>query len=144
MKKDAFLLFPRRYNFFLDFLQLTILFIENKIKISFFIKIIAEIFRILQKKRHSRFLNFINMFFNLLLCKTSPFFFYFKNNKNILGIKLSIRGKLKGKPRSSIYTRVFGSVPTQTLSCNIEYAKTHAFTIYGVFGIHLWIHRIIL
>lgn len=141
-KREASILFPRRFNFFLDFLQISVLFIENKINITFFIKIIAEIFRILQKKRHSRFLIFINSYFSFLLCNTKNLALSFKNFKSISGIKLSINGKLKGKPRSSHYTKVFGSVPIQTLKCNIEYARTHAFTVYGVFGLHLWIHRI--
>lgn len=142
-KQEASLLFPRRYNFFLDFLQLSILFLENQISISFFIKIITEIFRILQKKRHSRFIIFINSFFNFLLCRIKNLQHFFKNFKSIAGIKFVISGKLKGKPRSSHYTKVFGSVPIQTLNCSIEYAKSHAFTIYGVFGIHIWIQRII-
>lgn len=53
-----------------------------------------------------------------------------------------INGKLKGKPRSSTFNKVFGSVPIQSLSLDIEYAQAHAFTLYGVFGIKLWVFRL--
>ncbi len=133
LKKKGLLLFPRRYNFFLDFIQLTILLLENRITLSFFINIIVEIFKILQKKNHSKFLSFIDFYFNGLIKK--------KSINSILGIKLIISGKLKGKPRSTSYTKVYGTVPIQTLKYNIEYTKAHAFTIYGVFGIKLLLFR---
>ena len=50
-KKDAVIIFPRRFNFFLEFIQITLLFLENKVNIHFFIKILSEVFRILQKKK---------------------------------------------------------------------------------------------
>ena len=62
------LLFPRRVNFFLDFIKFSVLLFCGFLRISFFIKVLAEIFTILQKKRHSFFLQFIK-------------FFFFNNNK---------------------------------------------------------------
>ena len=59
-KRYAFSIFPRRFNFFLDFLKLSILFKKNIIKASFFITVLGEIFRILQKK------NTLNFYFFLL------------------------------------------------------------------------------
>ena len=138
LKKQALILFPRRYNFFLDFIQLTILFIENKITITFFIQIFVEIFRILQKKRHAKFFIFIIHYFNLILLNNK-----FVKSNTLLGIKLMVSGKLKGKPRSSHFNKVVGAVPIQTISCNISFAQAHAYTVYGVFGIKLWISRYI-
>jgi hypothetical protein len=43
-------LFPRRFRFFLDFIKLSILFFFGNIHCLFYIKILTEIFRILQKK----------------------------------------------------------------------------------------------
>jgi hypothetical protein len=137
LKKTGLLLFPRRFNFFLDFIQLSILFLENKIDIKFFISIISEIFRILQKKIHAKFFLFINKYFQFLV--SNPFKQILKSN--ILGIKFCINGKLKGKTRSNSYIFTTGTVPIQSLNAPISYAKTHAFTIYGVFGFKLWIYR---
>jgi len=138
-KKEAAVMFPRRFNFFLEFLQLSILLIDNKITVNFFIKIFVEMFRILQKKRHSKFLAFIDIYFKFLT--KSKRYNKFHDLNFLAGIKIKISGKLKGKPRSSHFTKVFGAVPIQTLKAPIEYSKAHAFTIYGVFGIQLWIYR---
>jgi hypothetical protein len=136
-KKLGLLIFPRRFNFFLDFIQLSVLFLENKITIKFFISIICEIFRILQKKMHSKFFIFINKYFQFLV--SNPFK---KKIYNLLGIKFCINGKLKGKTRSNSYTFTAGTVPIQSIKACIDYSKAHAFTIYGVFGIKLWVYRV--
>lgn len=66
----------------------------------------------------------------------------FKNKvANLLGVKFCINGKLKGKTRGSSQTFTSGTVPVQSLKARIDYAKSHAFTIYGVFGIKLWVFR---
>lgn len=136
LKSSGLLLFPRRFNFFLDFIQLSILFLDNKISIKFLVTIIAEIFRILEKKKHSKFFIFITKYLNLLV--SNPFKKPYNYNSNLSGIKFVINGKLKGKPRSTSYTFTAGKVPIQSLNSNIDYAKSHAYTIYGVFGIKLW------
>ena len=141
LKRDGLKLFPRRFKFFLDFIQISVLFLKQKIQANFLIKIFAEIFRILQKKMHSKFFNFISKYFKLLISEAASTFANLKKNFTLKGIKLVINGKLKGKPRSSNYIYTAGSVPVQTINYNIEYAKTHAFTIYGVFGFKLWVYR---
>jgi hypothetical protein len=141
LKRDGLKLFPRRFKFFLDFIQISVLFLKQKIQANFLIKIFAEIFRILQKKMHSKFFNFISKYFKLLISEAGAPFDKLKKNLNLKGIKLVINGKLKGKPRSSNYIYTAGSVPVQTINYNIDYAKTHAFTIYGVFGLKLWVYR---
>ena len=45
------LLFPRRVNFFLDFIKLSGLLLCGLLQVSFFIKLLGEIFTILQKKK---------------------------------------------------------------------------------------------
>lgn len=137
LKNLALPLFPRRFNFFLDFVQLSILFLENKIEIKFFISIICEIFRILQKKMHSKFFIFINKYFQFLVSNS----FNSSSISKLLGIKFCINGKLKGKPRSNNFMFVAGTVPIQSVNASIDYAKSHAFTIYGVFGIKIWVYR---
>lgn len=136
-KKEGQLFFPRRFSFFLDFLQLTVLFIQHKISITFFIKIIAEVFRVLSKKIHNKFFSFITHYFNKLVFDSSLFFQ--KNKQNLNGIKFLISGKLRGRPRSKHFLKTFGSVPIQTQKASVECAKTHVFTLYGVFGIKMWI-----
>ena len=114
---------------------------QQQVKVTFLVKIFVEIFRILQKKMHSRFFNFITQYFKLLILESGYTLNKFKKKFYLKGIKITITGKLKGKPRSHKYNCTVGSVPIQTISHNIDYAKQHAFTIYGVFGIKLWVYR---
>ena len=135
-RRYAFSIFPRRFNFFLDFLKLSILFKENIIKGSFFINILGEIFRILQKKKHSKFLLFFSKFFKSLMSMRS-----IQNDYCLLGIKFIIKGKLKGKRRKNNSIINIGQIPVQSLYKCIEFSKIHAFTVYGAFGLKLWVYR---
>lgn len=135
-KRYAFNIFPRRFNFFLDFLKLSILFKENNIKASFFITILSEIFRILQKKKHTKFLFFLDKYFKSLILLNTP-----TNASSLLGIKFIISGKLKGKQRKSKSIINCGQIPIQSLHKQIDFAKLHAFTVYGTFGLKLWVYR---
>ena len=90
---------------------------------------------------HSKFFNFLSLYFKLLLLESGYSLNKRKKNFNLKGIKIIITGKLKGKPRSHKYINTFGSVPIQSINCNIDFAKQHAFTIYGVFGIKLWLYK---
>ena len=138
------LLFPRRVNFFLDFIKVSVLLFCGNIRVSFFIKILGEIFTILQKKRHSLFFQFIKFFFstlinfNLKLITPLTKDVYFNKIK---GAKFIASGKLKGKPRSSALNISLGNIPVQSLGLDIQYSKTPIYTPYGVFGFKLWLNQ---
>lgn len=138
-KRYALVLFPRRFHFFLDFLKISVLFSSGLVNSKFFIKILVEMFRILQKKRHSRFFTFIRYFFTFLINKDVAREYKIVNR--IKGIKFILSGKLKGKARSNHYNLILGKIPIQSLNKQIEFAKAHAFTVYGVFGLKLWVYR---
>ena len=133
-------LFTRRFNLFADFIKSTSLFFETKISLQAYLSLLAQIFRVLRKKTHSRFLFFIRELLCLLTIAN-------KNIKklssvhNIKGIKFLINGKLRGKTRSSSSCIQVGSVPIQSLAKNLSFAKINIFTMYGVFGFRIWIHR---
>ena len=59
----------------------------------------------------------------------------------VLGIKIVISGRLGGVEiaRREIFS--WGSIPTQTLRANIDFAKFDANTKFGVIGIKVWIHK---
>lgn len=87
---------------------------------------------------HSKFFNFLSQYFKLIVLESG--YSTQKKTFKLKGLKIIITGKLKGKPRSHTYINTYGSVPIQTIACGIDYAKQHAFTIYGVFGIKLWLY----
>ncbi len=63
-------------------------------------------------------------------------------DKGAKGIRIRVAGLLSGSntiARAETYE--LGSVPTQTLRANIDYAQVHCETIYGTIGIKVWIYH---
>ena len=91
--------------------------------------------KILDKfKRHNFFLNFIKNALKL-----------FKNNNysKFKGIKIKIKGRLNGRPRSANKTIIIAnSVSVVTIDSIIDYSNQTAFTSNGTLGVKIWIHEI--
>lgn len=49
-----------------------------------------------------------------------------------------VSGRIRGKPRSSSTLIQSGNVPTQSITKDIDFASSHIYTLYGVFGIKIW------
>lgn len=130
-KKFRSILFTRQFGLFIDFLKLTVLFINKKISNDVYITILAKIFKTLTKSKHARYIFFINQLFDVIIESST--------NK-ICGLKLEIYGKLKGKLRSSSEKIIKGNISAQTIDKNVEYTQNTVYTIYGTFGIKLWTH----
>jgi hypothetical protein len=133
-------LFLRKFSLFIDFLKISSLFYQKKVFASTFLYILGQIFKVLPKRKHNRFLFFLKYIFQTFVqdigIKT-----VLKTNK-IKGIKFVINGKLQGKTRASSSCIQIGSVPVQSIDKNIEFSKLHVYTIYGAFGFKIWVHRI--
>jgi len=98
-----------------------------------FSKFISRFFRVLHRtKKISKFLIFLTKFIN----NTDSLRF---KKSQVKGLKIQIKGRFNGVPRSK--TRVFerGSIPLQTISAKIDYSLTHINTSYGVFGVKVWV-----
>ena len=57
-KRFINVLFLRRFNLFIDFLKITSLFINSKVDVKIYLHFLGQIFRLLQKKSHTRFIFF--------------------------------------------------------------------------------------
>jgi hypothetical protein len=132
LKKSGSLLFSRRFSFFLDFIKILSLFSTSQISAQIFLVFLQKIFKNLTKKTHNQFLSFLKTCFTLLI-------YGLKSTNSIKGIKLLINGKLKGKPRSDSTLILVGNVSNQTLDSKIDFSKIHVYTVYGVFGLKLWV-----
>jgi len=98
-------------------------------------KYIAKYFKLLHRTRKiNKFLLFLTRFVEL----TGNISF---NNLKVKGLKIQIKGRFNGAPRSK--KRVFekGRVPLQTVSSKINYSLTHINTSYGVFSVKVWIYE---
>ena len=133
-------LFNRRFNLFVDFLKMTFLLYIAKIPVSAYLFLLGQIFKVLPKKSHNRFLVFLELIFKFLLVKklSSKRNIFFSTIK---GIKFIVNGKLRGKMRSSSKCISVGTIPIQSLKKNIEFSKTHVYTLYGAFGFQIWLYR---
>lgn len=58
---------------------------------------------------------------------------------HIKGLKIQIKGRFKGVPRSKIRVFEKGCIPLQTITNKINYSLFHVNTSYGVFGIKVWV-----
>jgi hypothetical protein len=131
-KRFINILFLRRFNLFIDFLKITSLFINAKVDVKVYLHFLGQIFRLLQKKSHTRFIFFLKFLFSKFL-----------NNKIkcLKGVKFVINGKIQGKLRANSTRVLVGSVPIQTITADIEFNKIHVYTRYGAFGFKMWVHR---
>lgn len=134
-KRFINMLFSRRFNLFIDFIKLTSLFIKSKITSNNYLYLLSQIFRLLTKKKHSRFMYFLKFLFTRIIKMEAKF-----GNTLIKGVKFLINGKILGKPRSSSSRLLVGSVPIQTINANIQFSKVHVYTLYGVFGFKFWVY----
>ena len=140
LKMFSFNIFTRRYNLFIDFLKITILFLDNHISLSGYIKIWVLIFKNLHKRLHGKFFLFVRKTIEVML-KIK------KSKKNKIqeiqesffsGAKFILSGRIRGKPRSSSTLICLGRVPTQSIKKKVEFASSHVYTLYGVYGIKMW------
>ncbi len=129
-------LFPRRFNFFIDFLKISILFVESKINIQFYLEILGRVFKILPKRRHNFFLVFIQQLFKFFIND-----YNIKNSLSLKGVKFMISGRIQAKPRAKFKYFQLGKTPTQSISLDVDFSKQHIYTIYGVFGLKIWTFR---
>lgn len=140
MKRFSGLLFSRRFNFFADFLKASALFTEDYLSIKSYLSFLGQIFKVLQKKTHGRFLAFLRVVFELIII--DPKVKQLSKKSNVKGLKFILNGKLKGKTRATTSCSQFGRVPISTVSKNITFAKLHVHTLYGVFGFKAWVNRL--
>ncbi len=58
-----------------------------------------------------------------------------------LGVKIMVSGRLGGSEMSRTEYQMEGRVPRNTLRSSIDFARTEAYTGYGVIGIKVWIYK---
>jgi hypothetical protein len=94
-------------------------------------KFVAKFFKLFHRsKKGNKFFFFLAIFSQLVVRMPS----------RIKGIKIQIKGRLRGAPRSKIRVIQYGVVPLQTINSSISYSLVHTHTTYGSFGIKVWIN----
>lgn len=62
-------------------------------------------------------------------------------NRDVLGVRMSLAGRLGGADMARREELKKGRVPLQTLRADIDFARVEANLPYGVIGIKVWIYR---
>lgn len=62
-------------------------------------------------------------------------------NKNVLGARIAVSGRLGGAEMARREEIKRGSIPLQTLRADVDFARARANMTYGVIGIKVWIYR---
>lgn len=138
LKRFKGALFSRRSNLYYDCIKLCSLFATKKITAEVFCNTLGTIFKFLQKKSHGKFLAFVKIIINTLI---TPSNFSDTNiYTKISGIKMRMNGKLKGKLRASSFSCSAGKISQQTIKTNADYSLTHIKTVYGCFGLKIWVN----
>ena len=97
------------------------------------------LFRYLHKQAHTKFFIFFNLVINLILNVTQ--YKKIKTKSKIKGLKLIIKGRLQGKMRASLKCLQDGKIPSQSIDKYVTVVKHSACTVYGVYGLTLWIYK---
>lgn len=59
----------------------------------------------------------------------------------IEGIKILIKGRFNKRRRTKTYVIQEGQISLQTINLPVDYIQSHAITLYGSFGIKIWISK---
>jgi len=62
-------------------------------------------------------------------------------NRNVLGVKILLAGRLGGATMARIEHRKVGRIPLQTFRADIDFARVEAMLPYGKIGIKVWIYK---
>ena len=62
-------------------------------------------------------------------------------NREVLGIKIEISGRLGGAEMSRTEKMKKGRVPLQTLRADVDFVRHEAFLPYGKIGVKVWIYK---
>lgn len=85
----------------------------------------------IDRRSQGRFLFFIKTLVNHIQTK---------NFVGIQGLKISIKGRINGNPRSKIWSVSEGVLSLQKIENEIDFFYTPSFTVYGTFGVKVWIN----
>lgn len=62
-------------------------------------------------------------------------------SRDVQGVKIMLGGRLDGNEIARREWLKKGSIPSQTMRADIDYAQTTAFTTYGTIGIKVWVFK---
>lgn len=130
LSRYRFSLFRRGNTLLNDFIAISSLLNRKQITLDSFTNVLGLIFKTLHKRRHSIFFGFIRKIIQLFT-KT--------RTSCIQGMKIEISGRLRGNNRARTQRAIAGFLGITTISSETKFSKCDVHTIYGVYGLKVWV-----
>nr|YP_008519340.1 30S ribosomal protein S3 [Nannochloropsis granulata]AGI48919.1 30S ribosomal protein S3 [Nannochloropsis granulata] len=86
-------------------------------------------------RKHTQTVRFLKKSLQILFQKMPPNFFA------VDGIKILIKGRFNKRRRTKTIVLQQGQISLQTIKTPIDYYQTQAITLYGAFGIKIWLAK---
>jgi hypothetical protein len=86
-------------------------------------------------RKHTQSVRFLKKSLQILFQKLPPNFFA------VDGIKILIKGRFNKRRRTKTIVLQQGQISLQTIKTPIDYHQTQAITLYGAFGIKIWLAK---
>lgn len=80
----------------------------------------------LDRKKQNQFLFFVKVLLSFLLAH---------NRVNLKGLKVCLKGRIRGVPRTKSWVFSIGKLSFQQINATVDYSFLPAQTVYGTFGI---------
>ena len=138
IKTKIFNIFKQIYRKYLYFFIKNISFILYDLFIQFFLlfktgkllnQLIISLTFLFKRQLNSR------KIFRIL----KSFLTYFKSFKKIKGIKIQLKGRIRGNRRKKKLTLQYKKTSTSNLHTNLQYKQSLIKTKYGILGLQIWI-----
>jgi len=132
-------IFNKLYVIKMDFAKITALLLKNQISAKAFVRQLGKLFENMHKYQHGPFFKFVSVLLNEFRSMLLIDLMHNKNNIQIIGMKVVIAGRLKGKAKAKYKLFKVGTLRQTSYFANIKFSRFAVHTGYGVYGIHLWI-----
>lgn len=131
LQKYNYSLFNQKRDLFIDLIKIVSLMANNKECFPIFVKFLGLSFSKINKKKHNVYISFLKLLLNVLIIKLK---------KTILGMKIIINGRTRGKTRAKTVKIKVGSVSVNTTNNPSLLSKVSVYNAYGAFGIQVLIN----
>lgn len=129
-RRFKYKLFPRNELFYFDFIAMLSLLARQEISLSVFGNALSNILGSIHKKKHKLFI--------ALLTKISRQMVSVENSL-ISGMKFTFSGRIFGNNMAKSEILTAGSSELTTIRTFTDHVALDAFTVYGIFGIQIWV-----
>lgn len=130
LSRYRFSLFRRGNTLLNDFIAISSLINRKQISVDAFTNILGLVFKNLHKRRHSVFFAFVRRIIRLFTkIRTSC----------IQGMKVEVSGRLRGANKARTQRAIAGFLGITTISSETKFSKCDIHTIYGVYGLKVWV-----